>query len=1212
MHEQGAAPKDRRRSQARSINQDGGAEHQAYDSVPQRQSSALPPAVRYGLSGHGAALDASVRETMEQSFLQDLSSVRVHSDDRARQANVSLFSRAYSAGDHIALGPGATAGSTGLMAHELAHVVQNRKGAPSASGGRAASEREAESAEARMGAYRPPASPARATVPGLHFAPLVFGAGQAQVSVDSGIVSVNGTATKAVVEVDGKITYNGREIVLDRGGVFRYRDDRYLPCKPCNPHLYEGNRLKTGVAGAPPAEGSFYDAVQRRWVLRREPIVTTVSISSPTAVGGAQAGTVNPALKGRVEVAHAARQQFEARVEHAMAEGNLGRAEAEQIVRSRMQSQLGETGLGVFETGQTYVIVDTEAGDGVIKRTTTAAVKGGEVPSVDVPLEKVQTRLATINKTLGENFVFDPQSLQHGEVRAIVRTPQGTTYYVQRPMCPMCQRFFALEAQVQNRPITVVDPETTRVFSPGLTVTEVNPTVVYERTGAITRADGKSTLEIGSSPSVTHKVAPVPRTGPASAEAAGKLPETGPKTTEPPAKGGDPTAKGGDTAKVVDTGPKTGPQTAKPGEAVKPADVTPKTGEVTPKVGEVTPKVPEVAPKAGEVAKGGEVTPKVGGATPKVGEVPSLGKVSPGTIEPKIGGGGALRRGGFRRFTVGAAGAIAEGALAVVMVLADIIVQLVVVPYLERLQRELDEKYRASLQKQIEAYYQSALKDGVENWVLSQAERLREIEDRDVQPYVNITMTVHFRRAWSFWTGQGSGPPERITDLDFVRLDSPKVEIGESPVAESADGMVSEDGLPILGDTFAKEFAQTVHFAAIPPTYQQLVDQYGPRPASRAKTTCFIATACYGAPDAPEVDVLRRFRDRRLMPSPAGRRFVLWYYRTSPPIADALRRHDAARWAVRTLFIAPLVAAVRSFDPSSDASSVAGAQQVVVEGCRQPGVDGEFDAVDPPDRRGQTHARHEPRRIHRREIGGRDFVVGDLVARCPQIVEEADLRGAMQDRAGGLRGDEPVSEPQDHRCGGRLEHEAVRRHEDRVIRAPPLGLADRGHVHGVRQRLRPEQQPRRARGGAAVVAAVERDDTDTAGARGGVVRRLGCGHPRCRRRSVLDAAAQDQLDHPFAGAGVSGRESDGLPPLLGIRRRKVAEVGRMSEPVEVRPGLLGVAIDDSDGLEDAVASLGAELADVQCGRGWVDHGERLGEVGAVIDRFRRVDHERES
>lgn len=72
-------------------------------------------------------------------------------------------------------------------------------------------------------------------------------------------------------------------------------------------------------------------------------------------------------------------------------------------------------------------------------------------------------------------------------------------------------------------------------------------------------------------------------------------------------------------------------------------------------------------------------------------------------------------------------------------------------------------------------------------------------------------------------------------------------------------------------------------------------------------SSCHIATATYGTPLHEDINILRDFRDEVLMTNPVGTAFVSAYYRTSPPIADALRGNDRLRSATRLTLIAPLV-----------------------------------------------------------------------------------------------------------------------------------------------------------------------------------------------------------------------------------------------------------------------------------------------------------------
>jgi len=62
---------------------------------------------------------------------------------------------------------------------------------------------------------------------------------------------------------------------------------------------------------------------------------------------------------------------------------------------------------------------------------------------------------------------------------------------------------------------------------------------------------------------------------------------------------------------------------------------------------------------------------------------------------------------------------------------------------------------------------------------------------------------------------------------------------------------------------------------------------------------CFIATAAYGTPMAPEIQILREFRDGYLLTNPLGQAFVDFYYRFSPPLAEFITEHPGLKPIVR-------------------------------------------------------------------------------------------------------------------------------------------------------------------------------------------------------------------------------------------------------------------------------------------------------------------------
>jgi cell wall-associated NlpC family hydrolase len=88
----------------------------------------VPSIVDEVLRSPGQPLDAATRAFMEPRFGYDFSRVRVHTDSKAADSAESVDSQAYTVGQGIVFSEGhyapATAAGRQLLAHELAHVIQ--------------------------------------------------------------------------------------------------------------------------------------------------------------------------------------------------------------------------------------------------------------------------------------------------------------------------------------------------------------------------------------------------------------------------------------------------------------------------------------------------------------------------------------------------------------------------------------------------------------------------------------------------------------------------------------------------------------------------------------------------------------------------------------------------------------------------------------------------------------------------------------------------------------------------------------------------------------------------------------------------------------------------------------------------------------------------------------------------------------------------------
>lgn len=107
------------------------AEEGPGNSAGRDRDRSEPPAVQRSavhdvLRAPGRPLDDGTRTAMEARFGADFSDVRIHDDAAAHTSAAEIGARAYTSGEHVAIGKDGADEHT--LAHELAHVIQQRRG----------------------------------------------------------------------------------------------------------------------------------------------------------------------------------------------------------------------------------------------------------------------------------------------------------------------------------------------------------------------------------------------------------------------------------------------------------------------------------------------------------------------------------------------------------------------------------------------------------------------------------------------------------------------------------------------------------------------------------------------------------------------------------------------------------------------------------------------------------------------------------------------------------------------------------------------------------------------------------------------------------------------------------------------------------------------------------------------------------------------------
>jgi uncharacterized repeat protein (TIGR02543 family) len=163
----------------------------------------------------------------------------------------------------------------------------------------------------------------------------------------------------------------------------------------------------------------------------------------------------------------------------------------------------------------------------------------------------------------------------------------------------------------------------------------------------------------------------------------------------------------------------------------------------------------------------------------------------------------------------------------------------------------------------------------------------------------NKSITANFIRQYTLTIAAGTGGTTNPSPGTYTHDSGTQVSITATPNSgyqfSGWSGAASGTTNPIT-ITMDNDKSVTASFTAIS------------KPAEEGKKGgCFIATAAYGSPLHPYVNILRDFRDEYLIPTKLGRALVGLYYKYSPSVADWIAKSKVLKVSVR-ISLLPMIA----------------------------------------------------------------------------------------------------------------------------------------------------------------------------------------------------------------------------------------------------------------------------------------------------------------